>query len=163
MPHDLFSFKPASEVKSIFDEKIAEVEEYLEICRICDKSRKDCPSCFIWQELNRCYRRADLPSFHDNSVKDFEKRGGDVSESECRQSQKFFAKIVKNSLEGLSKFQDINASYISPSPEIVKKDSWREVLKLDSKKRRKISRKRIKNFERSPKRFLTISKGAKHI
>ncbi len=165
MPHDLFSFKPASEVKSIFDEKIAEIEEYLEICRICDKSRKDCPSCFIWQELNKCYRRADPSSFHDNSVTDFEKRGGDVSESESKRYQKFFAKIVKNSIEGLSKFQDIDASYINPSPEIVKKDSWREVLKLDSKKRRKISRKRIKNFERSPKRFLTISResGAKHI
>jgi len=159
MPHDLFSFKPASEVKSIFDEKIAEIEEYLEICRICDKSRKDCPSCFIWQELNKCYRRADPSSFHDNSVTDFEKRSGDVSESESKRYQKFFAKIVKSPLEGLSKFQDIDASYINPSPEIVKKEGWREVLKLDSEKRRKISRKRIKKIREIAKEVFDNQQG----
>ena len=40
--------------KSVLDlnREIAEVEDWLEICRTCEKDKRFCRKCFVWQELH---------------------------------------------------------------------------------------------------------------
>lgn len=150
MSSNLFSFKPASEVKkTIFDtnREIAEIEDLLEICRICDKDKRECPSCFIWQELH-----------NKNCVMESASEQIPTVSRQSKASQKFFDNIVKKSLGRLSKSSAVDTPYINISPEIVKKDDWRNALNPDSDGHKKISKKKIKTFERSSKSLLTIGK-----
>ncbi|WP_290597498.1 MULTISPECIES: helix-turn-helix domain-containing protein [unclassified Archaeoglobus] len=150
MSSDLFSFKPASEVKkTIFDtnREIAEIEDLLEICRICDKDKRGCRSCFIWQELHN--KNCVMGSANEQVL---------TVSRQSEVSQKFFDNIVKKPLGRLSKSSAVDISYINISPEIVKKDDWRNALNPDFDGHKKISKRKIKTSERSSKGILTIGK-----